>query len=276
MSLSNVKLVVTDMDGTLLNSNHEVSPLFFDLFKELQKQNIVFVVATGRPLYSVLAKLKNIKDDIIIVVENGGLVIKEGHILLSTPITTDHLTKINKTLKNIPEAKTIYCTKNKAYTKSTSKKLLTLLDEYYTNYALINSSNEITDPIYKIANYHEINVEESLYPHLKHLETNFKVKISENHWLDISENNANKGFAIQFLQKKYGINSKETMAFGDYLNDIEMLQNAHYSYAMENAHPLTKETANFTTKNNNSFGVEIILEKLIKAKKQNNTSQKSL
>ena len=84
MKLENVKLVVTDMDGTLLNRNHEVSALFFELFKKLKKHNIIFVVATGRPLYSVLDKLNSIEDEIIIVAENGGLVTKNNEILLST------------------------------------------------------------------------------------------------------------------------------------------------------------------------------------------------
>ena len=56
------------------------------------------------------------------------------------------------------------------------------------------------------------------------------------------------------------------MAFGDYNNDIEMLKTAYFSYAMENAHPLVKETANFTTKSNANFGVEYILDLLIKEK----------
>jgi len=45
------------------------------------------------------------------------------------------------------------------------------------------------------------------------------------------------------------------MAFGDYMNDIEMLKNAKYSYAMENAHPNVKQAANFEASTNDSFGV---------------------
>jgi len=266
MKLSDVKLVVTDMDGTLLNNNHEVSPLFFELFKELQKHTIIFVVATGRPLYSVLDKLKSIKDDIIIVAENGGLAIKNNSILLSTPFKKDNLNDINQLLETITEANTVYCTQNKAYTASKSKKLLDLLNEYYSNYKAINSIDEIKDPIYKVAIYHEISSEKHLYPHLKHLEANFKVKVSANHWVDISENDANKGHAIQLIQNLYGISKEQTMAFGDYNNDIEMLENAYFSYAMENAHSIVKNTARYITSSNTNFGVESILKLLIKEK----------
>ncbi len=266
MSLSDVKLVVTDMDGTLLNSNHEVSDLFFDLFKKMKAHDIIFVAASGRPLYGILDKLHSIKDDIIIVAENGGLALKNEDVLLSTPISSENLTKINTLTKTLKGANPVFCTKNKAYTNSKSTKLLDLLSEYYANFQCIDTIDEIKEPVYKIAFYHEESSEKYLYPNLKHLETDFKVKVSANHWVDISENNANKGYAINLLQEKYHITPKETLVFGDYNNDIEMLKAAYHSYAMENAHPLVKETARFMTKSNNEYGVEYILDLLIKEK----------
>jgi HAD superfamily hydrolase (TIGR01484 family) len=67
------------------------------------------------------------------------------------------------------------------------------------------------------------------------------VKVSGSIWLDISHKLANKGRAMELLQKKYSITTEQTMAFGDYLNDLEMMQQAHYSFAMENAHPDIKK-----------------------------------
>ncbi len=268
MNLSNVKLVITDMDGTLLNSNHEVSKQFYKLFDKLKEHNILFCAASGRPLYGILDKLSTIKDEILVVAENGGLAIRKDEVLLSTAIQVENLKKINESIDKIENVNAVYCTKDKAYTTSASKKLLQLLSEYYKNYEQINTTEEITAPIYKVALFHEISSEKHLYPHLKHLESEFKVKVSANHWVDISENNANKGYAIELIQKLYNIKPEETMVFGDYNNDIEMLKKAHFSYAMENAHPLVKETANYITKSNNDFGVEKILESLIIEKEQ--------
>src|SRR5690606_6724895 len=94
MDLSQIKLVASDMDGTLLNSNHEVSNLFLELFKEFKKYNILFVAASGRPYYSIIEKLHSIKDDIIIVAENGGIVIEKDKLLLSTPIKKEYLSEV--------------------------------------------------------------------------------------------------------------------------------------------------------------------------------------
>src|SRR6056300_309890 len=94
MNLSQIKLIATDMDGTLLNSKHEVSNLFFELFKEIKKHNILFVAASGRTYYSIIEKLNSIKNEIIIVAENGGIVVDNDTVLLSTPLIKDNLFKI--------------------------------------------------------------------------------------------------------------------------------------------------------------------------------------
>ena len=58
------------------------------------------------------------------------------------------------------------------------------------------------------------------------------------------------------------------MVFGDYNNDLKMLELAHFSYAMKNAHPNVQRISNFSTKSNDEQGVELVLEQLIHSKKQ--------
>jgi Cof subfamily protein (haloacid dehalogenase superfamily) len=224
------------------------------------------VAASGRPHYSITEKLDTIKNDIIIVSENGGLVSKMNETLLSTTLKKESLSEIIDLITPLKDTHPVFCGKSRAYVKSSSKTLLNLLTEYYPNYQLIENTSEIDEDIYKVALFHEENSEKHIYPHVKHLEANYKVKTSARHWVDISDNLANKGHAIKLLQDSYNISSDETMVFGDYNNDIEMLKLGYFSYAMQNAHPNVKEIARFETKNNNEFGVEHILETLINEK----------
>ncbi|MBC7688706.1 MAG: HAD hydrolase family protein, partial [Aquabacterium sp.] len=92
-----------------------------------------------------------------------------------------------------------------------------------------------------------------------------QVKISGHIWLDLSHKLANKGRAINVLQQKFNISPNETMVFGDYLNDLEMMQQASFSYAMENAHEDIKNAARFITKSNEEDGVTIVLQELLNA-----------
>ena len=70
-----------------------------------------------------------------------------------------------------------------------------------------------------------------------------------------------KGEALRTLQNRLGVRYEDTMAFGDFLNDKELLENAYYSFAMENSHEEIKKTANFTTGSNNDNSVMKEIEK---------------
>ena len=69
---------------------------------------------------------------------------------------------------------------------------------------------------------------------------------------------------MRLIQKKYNISYDETMAFGDYLNDYEMMQTCYYSYAMENAHEDLKAICNFNAPSNDEFGVITTIEHFLK------------
>ena len=91
-----------------------------------------------------------------------------------------------------------------------------------------------------------------------------KVKVSGENWLDISNSNAHKGYALEKVMKSYNLKSDEVMVFGDYNNDLEMLALSDYGFAMENAHPNVKKAAKYSTLSNDENGVEHILKLLIK------------
>jgi hydroxymethylpyrimidine pyrophosphatase-like HAD family hydrolase len=74
---------------------------------------------------------------------------------------------------------------------------------------------------------------------------------------------ANKGLAVRQLQQLLQISPEECAAFGDYMNDYEMMGAVHYSYAMENAHPQLKAAARFRAKSNREGGVLLAIKELV-------------
>ena len=249
------------MDGTLLNSDHEISALFFEIFEELKKHDIRFVAASGRPYYSIIDKLGAIKNDIIIAAENGGIVVEKENILLSTPLPKSGLFEIEKQIDCFNYIHPVFCTRSKAYLKKTSDAFIDTLSEYYPNYELIDSVIDVNEEILKIALYDEEDSKKNIYPLFKQFKPSYKVIVSGKNWVDISHELANKGHALKLIQKLYNITSEETLVFGDYDNDIEMLKQSSFSFAMENANDNIKKIASHKTKSNNHYGVELILEK---------------
>ena len=89
------------------------------------------------------------------------------------------------------------------------------------------------------------------------------VILSGEHWVDVMKPGVNKGCAMRGIQQKLGISAAECMAFGDYLNDCELLQAVGESYAMENAHPALKALARHIAPSNDENGVmRVVRERL--------------
>ena len=251
------------MDGTLLNSKHEVSPRFFEIYEELKKKNIAFVAASGRQYHSMVDKLESIKNEILVIAENGALIKKQEETLLTTPINKSEVNRILDTVRPLENVHPVLCCQNNAFVGGDSNEFIDMLREYYSEFEIVENQKQVDEEVLKIAIYHFKNSEKYIYPNVKHLEGDLKVKVSGANWVDVSDLNAHKGYALKKVMDDFQIASNEIMVFGDYNNDLEMLELSDYSFAMANAHPNVLKTAKYTTHSNDDFGVERILEKLL-------------
>ena len=199
----------------------------------------------------------------VVVAENGGVVIKNNNVLLTKTINKDDLSAVVNQFNKLAQVNAIFCTQEKAYFLLENTALAEYLAEFYPNYEVITSINDIRADVIKIALYHDTCSETYLLPHIKNIDAIYDVRVSSKNWVDISSKSANKGFAIKMLQDKYNIKADETLIFGDYNNDLEMIERSYFSYAMENAHPNVKKAARFITKSNNEAGVEMVLASLL-------------
>ena len=268
MDLSKIQLIVTDMDGTLLNPQERPSAVFFEQFKKLQALDVHFVAASGRQYNSIAQKLAPIKDHITIVGENGSIIKRKDKLLHLHTMNSNHIFAILPILRRIQDIFIILCGEDSAYIESKNPKLVDMLMEYYGTHQVVENFTSViaSTSILKIALYHPKSSEEYIYPHLRSSKDHFLLKISGKNWLDLSSPHSNKGTALKIIQKEMNITDEETVVFGDYLNDLEMLQCAYFSYAMKNAHPAVLKTARFTTDSNANLGVEKVIAKVIEAK----------
>jgi Cof subfamily protein (haloacid dehalogenase superfamily) len=262
---SGIRLVVTDMDGTLLNSRHEVSSRFFHLFEALSAKGVIFAAASGRQYNSIVSKLQQIKDHIYIIAENGGLAKFGDREIVSTPLDREIKDTVLDSLGRDKGIHPVLCARNNAYVSGHSEDFLRILKEYYTEFEVIDDLYRFDDEVMKIAAYHFESSEHHIYPLVAAYEESLMVKISGQHWVDISHPLAHKGHALEMIQGELGIGPEQTMVFGDYNNDLEMLALSRYSFAMANAHPNVLKAAKYSTGSNEEMGVEIVLERLLES-----------
>ncbi|MFD1096481.1 HAD family hydrolase [Salegentibacter chungangensis] len=258
-----IKLIVTDMDGTLLNDSHELHPDFWKIEESLTKKGIMFSVASGRQFYNLESKFEQIKHRMMFFAENGTYVSHKGKELYVNPIDHQAALDFIKMGRKLEDTKLVLCGKNSAYVEDNDKDFIAEISQFYKKLEVVEDLTRVEDVILKVTLCNWNGVEDHTYPHFVNYTDRFKVAIAAKVFIDITALDANKGNAIKELQKELNISPEETLVFGDYLNDLEMMKNAKYSYAMKNAHPEIKEASNYITEyTNNENGVLRTIEDL--------------
>jgi len=257
-----IKLIITDLDGTLLNDSKEFSNIFWQTEELIHEKGILFSIASGRQFYNLAEKFAKIKDRTLFIAENGTYVSFKGEEIFVNALSKEEVHRLIGLGKQLSDTHMIVCGKNSAYTESANSKFLGEARKYYSKLKVVNDLYEVEDDVLKVT-ICDFSGTEKHYPFFQHLEKEYQIALATKIWIDFTHLSANKGTAIAKVQNQLGITFDETMVFGDYLNDLEMMRSAKYSYAMKNAHPKIVETANFITEfDNNNEGVERTIRKV--------------
>lgn len=252
-----IKFIATDMDGTLVNDQGIINDKIFDLIGELDKKGIIFAAASGR-FYSQLNKnFKKVKTDMLFIAHNGALVrySNKGDILYSSAMSNEDINNILNLNPRYGE-ELFFAGCDEAYIANPSEDMVKQFEFYDVQVIILNSLDEVNTPIYKATFYSPQGVRQETLEYLKNnLSKNLEFVVSGDKWVDIMNKGVSKGHAIKMIQKKFKIDEKNTMVFGDYYNDLTMFRSAYYSYAMKNAPEDVKMHAKFIADSNNDNGV---------------------
>lgn len=259
-----IKLIVSDIDGTLVNNEKEIPKSFWRVFDLMQDKNIRFCAASGRQMQSLEQLFKPIVNEMGFISDNGAFVKFKERELYEIPMKIKDIVPILEVCRQIKNIGTVVCGKKRAYIKADSEHIFDEIVRHYPSYQRVVDFSEIDDVIFKISVCDEKTSKLNSYPHLKRFSDQFNVVISGELWLDVTDRQVNKGLALSRLQSMWSVLPEETLVFGDQLNDLEMLQEAKFSYAMKNAQPEVKQIASFVTDyDNNNEGVVRQIEKIL-------------
>ncbi|MEX1189833.1 MAG: HAD family hydrolase [Bacteroidia bacterium] len=260
-----IQLVVTDLDGTLLNDNKELPSNFWGIEKKLRELGIVFAVASGRPYESMRRIFNNNLEHILFIAENGGLIRYRGEELRSNALPLVDVHELIKLSRKLDNTHILLCGKDVMWFESQDETFLAESLKYYDHMHYVPDLLSVSEPIIKFTLCDMVSSETNSFPKLKYLQDKYTMAVSGLRWLDITGIDVNKGKALEFMQGFLGIPKENTLAFGDYFNDVEMLKQAGISFAMKNAHPEVRKMAQSITRyTNNEFGVIKEIEHLLK------------
>lgn len=268
MTAPDIRLIAVDMDGTLLRPDGSLPDGLWPLLERLRERGIAFAPASGRQLATLQRMFAGVAGDLDYIAENGAYVVRGDVEVSSDALAPAVVRAVIERLRALVAAGTlraalVVCGKSSAYIDETDPRFVAEVEKYYARLTPVTDLREVDDQVLKLAIYDFDGGEAHTAPAFADLGPGHQVVVSGPHWVDIMNSTVNKGVALRALQDALGVTPAQTAAFGDYLNDLELLQAADWSYAMADAHPDVVAAARHRAPSNADAGVVTVVEGLL-------------
>lgn len=254
---ASIKLVAVDMDGTFLDGAGLIPDEAWQVIADLQERGVHFVPASGRQ-YATLKQQFSRLGDIPIIAENGTVVMRGDTEVYSNIIDPQPVAAVVEAVRGQQalDAGLVLCGRRTAYVERRDEAFARSIAPYYRAVEVVQDLHQVGDEIIKMA----VNVGTGKVAQMAAaLDVPLQVVVSGSHWVDAMNRGVHKGLALGRLRESLQVTEEQTAVFGDYPNDLEMMGQARYSFAMANAHPLVAQAANFTAPANTEHGVLQVL-----------------
>ncbi|UEX89901.1 Cof-type HAD-IIB family hydrolase [Staphylococcus ratti] len=288
-----IRLIATDMDGTLLNAAHEVSEENIKAIQYAQSQGITVVIATGRAFYEANDPIQPTGLKVPYICLNGAEIRDESFDIM-------HTSKLNHELyqriRDVLSEELIYYqvyTNLGIYTEDPERDLAIYLDiakqtgqtpnvekiRAHIQHRIDVGSLKVVDNYDQVEDIpgelimkvlaHDVDIDKVNRAKARLEKSgNLAVSSSAKGNIEITHVDAQKGLAVRTIADQLGIDMKEVMAVGDNLNDQSMLEVVGYPVAMANALPELKANASFVTTSNEESGVAKAIYHVIEESKE--------
>lgn len=266
------RLVAADMDGTLLDQDGKVPAEFPEIYRRLTDAGCTFAPASGRQLATLRTIFGSLGSQLSYIAENGAVVVHRGEITSTTPMDPGSVLAAVRAVEDYNEAhqgeemRLIVCEPEVAYVTTHEAAENPEVRKYYLAVELTGDIEAVArrGDVIKLAVYLAGSSESVIEPLLRRAVPGQQPAISGPDWVDLMNPAANKGHALGELAGYLGCDMSQTLAFGDYLNDVELVKAAGTSYAMANAHPQLKDLADHVAPSNAEHGVPQVLDSMLR------------
>ncbi len=282
-----IKLIASDLDGTLLNRFHTTDNYILSTIDKAIANNIHFVIATGRSMQMDDFALNFNDRPLYLICNNGALIKNEKKEIIykkSLPIEF-----IKETLKRFPNTPIDFIGASKTWVNASKESYLVTFDteKKKSNKHFLKIINHFQKGrIYDCHPSFILN-QEILKMNVRILDsqqkTDFKKHLDNfpsvanlpfaDGIFEITHSDVNKAAALRIVCDNLQIDYSEVAVFGDGGNDIEMLSEFHHSYAPKNANPKTKVAAKYIIGHSHFYSVPLQIRKIIRNTKKKRSTE---
>ncbi|MNO37606.1 Sugar phosphatase YidA [compost metagenome] len=261
----NYKLIALDVDGTLLNDDHVLTPETAEVIKKIADQGTEFVLCTGRAPVNSIPYMKQIGLEGYVITHNGAATVN---------VTTEEIVHEFAMNPFGLEPYMDYCRKNNIHfdvnttfalyvegAAGLSQEALDMYHKYMMEPLDLPGWADFSEPIVKFTITGSMDQMDKVYSDWSLWEQEFNMLRSGDFFIDLMHKESSKGAALKKLAEARGIPAEQVMAIGNYFNDLTMLTFAGLGIAMENSPVEVKAAADDVTATNNEEGVKLALQK---------------
>ncbi|KAA1188586.1 sugar-phosphatase [Photorhabdus heterorhabditis] len=266
-----IKLIAIDLDGTLLNESHQITPPVKQAIHYARKQGIHIVLASGRPFTGIQRYLQELalNETSSYCISNNGSVVHQAndgeHLLENLLDFEDYL--FFESLSREIGVHLHALEFNKIYTANRDISPYTVREAFLTDTPLIYCPINEMDNEMRFTKLMMIDHPNILSDAINFIPVDayehYTLMQSSPYFLEILSKEVNKGTAIKAIADHLGITRDKIMCIGDHNNDLAMIEFAGIGVAMGNAEQSVKDIAQFITATNEQDGVAIAINKFL-------------
>jgi Cof subfamily protein (haloacid dehalogenase superfamily) len=259
-----IRLVAIDLDGTLLNDSKQVSDQTADALCGLPERGVKVVIASARPPRSVRHVYQSLRLDTWQINYNGALIWDEParRVVFHQPMSGQLVRRLIDLARSQYGGVLVSCeVQDRWLTDRFDPAHRTETARLFQPDRIAGIEELCAEPVTKLLLQGEPDALTHVSATLSKLDAPISIVQTEPNLLQITDASVSKAAALRIIAEHYGVPMDRTMAIGDALNDVAMLQSAGVAVAMDNAAPQVKTIADWIAPSNNDHGVHAALKR---------------
>ncbi|MCR4881844.1 MAG: Cof-type HAD-IIB family hydrolase [bacterium] len=258
-----IKLVVTDIDGTLMPINGTLPIPIKETIKKMQTGGVKVVLATGRMFNAAFPVAQELMLNTPIICYQGAMIRDEKNIYFEQSVPKQTAAEIIQHIRSYNAHTNLYL-RDRLIVENDDKYIKEYAGDRDLKYEVVPDLLDVVDDATKLLAIHEnANTVTKIRDDMKIAYPNLNIVKSTDYYCEFVNPNADKGLAIQFLADKWDIQTDEILAIGDQDNDIRMLQVAGIGIAMGNGSENIKKIADHICPTVQEYGFQTAMNEFV-------------
>lgn len=228
-----IRLIASDVDGTLLQKGQEsLSEELFDVIRKATDRGVIFCIASGRPYEDLKKLFRPVVGRVVFICHDGALIMHKNCVVHKGIISRRVVSEFCSTADRYEDTQVFAGLRERTVLiKGEGAKSVSTLNEDVIKLSFYckKGSAALLDSIGDVHG------------------SGLRISYFDGNWVELIDKNSDKGEAVKIIQRRFGVSTAESAAFGDNDNDIPMLWAVGLKYATLNAKPILKEEAEHYT-----------------------------